>query len=232
MEFIKWSNVAILGNNKVVVKSYIYLIIVPILARMLNKLESPFQANLTSDYILIIDLKLPFNWVLFYFAALCFTFGTIIYSLFAPTIFKEEQSFGDFEFKKKTSLHLKMYLNDIGITDKFIQKNTGIEITEIVQNNLSSIAPGEILSKLANWYQTKTTNSEINEKVSLYYNYWRTKTEIQYSLQDLFWEIYDYAKKYNYAALIVSFIFYALGLGLIAYIFIQSFIAVISNLCN
>lgn len=200
---------------------------------MLNKLKSPLEANLSSNYILTIDLHLPFNWILFYFAALFFTLGTIVYSLFAPNIFKEDQSFGDFEIKKKTNFHLKMYLDDIGISDKFIQENTDVKITEIIKNNLSSVAPGEILSRLAKWFRTnKSTNSKINKKVSLYHDYWRTQTDVQYPTQDLFWQIYHHAKQHNYVALIISFIFYLFGIGLIAYIFVQSFIAVVSNLCN
>ncbi|KGO79333.1 hypothetical protein Q763_13935 [Flavobacterium beibuense F44-8] len=61
LEFIKWLNIAILSNNKIFVKSYICLIVIPILVCMLNKLKTPFEASLKNDYILIIDLQLQFN---------------------------------------------------------------------------------------------------------------------------------------------------------------------------
>lgn len=221
MEFINWSNISILGNNKIVIKSYIYLIIVPILAKMLSSLKSPFVAQITGGYNITIPLELPFNWVLFYFAAIFFTIGTVVYALFGPTIFKEDKSFGDFEIKRKTAFHLKSYLNDVGITDNFIQTKTEINIDEIKQKNLTNFTPGLIISALSEWY-SKKLNLKIHKELTLYYDYWRTQAEIQYPMQNLFWEIYQYSKYHNYIALIISFISYVIGLTLIAIIFIQS----------
>lgn len=230
-KFINWSTISVLGNNKIVLKSYIYLIIVPVLARLLSNLKSPFIYDLTNGYIIKIPLELPFNWVIFYFAALFFTIGTIIYSLFAPQIVKEDSSFGDFEAKKKSTIHLKSYLDDLGISDEYIQHKSNINISKIRQENLSSSAPGEILIALSKWWN-KDLDSTVSKNVNLYFDYWRTQTEIKYPIQNLFWEIYQYSKYANYSALIPSFISYSIGIVLIGIIFIQSLKDVIIAIMN
>jgi hypothetical protein len=210
MVFINWSNISVLGNNKIVIKSYIYLIIVPVLAKLLSRLKNPFVAQITGGYNLTIPLELPFNWVLFYFAAIFFTIGTVVYALFGPQIFKENKSFGEFEIKRKTVFHLKSYLNELGITDNFIQTKTKINIDEIKQKHLTDFVP------------SKKSNPKIDKEVILYYDYWRTQTVKNYPIQNLFWDIYQYSKYHNYTALLFSFISYVIGLALIAIIFIQS----------
>lgn len=221
MVFINWSNISVLGNNKIVIKSYIYLIIVPVLAKLLSKLKNPFVAQITGGYNLTIPLDLPFNWILFYFAAIFFTIGTVVYALFGPQIFKEDKSYGDFEIKRKTVFHLKSYLNEVGITDNFIQTNTEINIDEIKQKHLTDFVPGQIIKELSNWF-SKKSNPKIDKEVILYYDYWRTQTVEKYPIQNLFWDIYQYSKYHNYTALLFSFISYLIGLALIAIIFIQS----------
>ena len=228
---INWSTISILGKNKIVNRSYIYLIIVPILARLLSDLKSPFLYKFTNGYELEIPLELPFNWVLFFFAALCFTIGTIMYVMFAPQIIKEDESFGDFDTKRKTSVHLKWYLDDLGISDKFMTNLTNIDIFKIKQENLSDSSPGEIMSALSHWWQNKS-NKEVERKVVLYYDYWRTQTDIKVPIQKLYWDIYSFAKATNYVALIISFAFYSIGILLIGIVFIQSIIDVILTIVN
>lgn len=221
IKLINWPIISILGNNPIVTRSYIYLIIVPILAKLLSALESPFLYNFTSGYTLKIPLGLPFNWVLFYFAAFFFTIGTIIYVFFAPQIIKEDKTFGDFEVKRKTSIHLKLYLDDLGISDKYIKEQTKIDATEIQQKNISQFAPGEIIKAISDWW-SGNSDKNLSKKVQLYYDYWRTQSQTAYPLQNLFWDIYQYAKNVNFVALILAFIFYALGILLIVIVLIQS----------
>jgi hypothetical protein len=228
---INWATISILGKNKIVNRSYIYLIIVPILARLLSDLKSPFSYQFTNGYELEIPLELPFNWVLFFFAALCFTIGTIMYTMFAPQIIREDESYGDFDAKIKTSVHIKWYLDDLGISDKYITNLTKIDILKIKQKNLVELAPGEIVKAIADWWVDKN-NKEVKRKVNLYYDYWRTQTKIKIPIVKLYWDIYSYSKDTNFTALIISFISYAIGILLIGTVLVQSIKDVILTIIN
>jgi hypothetical protein len=64
----KWSVVQKLSRNKLLASSYVWLIIVPIFAKLLAQVESPIElTNIAAG--LVIDLTLPFSWKVFYCAA-------------------------------------------------------------------------------------------------------------------------------------------------------------------
>lgn len=105
---VKWSFIKKLGSNKLVQRSYFYLIIVPVLARVLSKVESPLNFVIFGEEIEII-FKLPFTLLYFYIAALFFTLGYLVFLLFVPNIIKENDSFSDFQAEKKGARHLRDY---------------------------------------------------------------------------------------------------------------------------
>lgn len=80
----------------------IWLIVVPISAKLL-----------TNDYFSKYDLSLPFTWYCFFFSALCFSIGNVLFSIYCPDIIKDNGSLEDFDREGKVSLHIKAYANDI-----------------------------------------------------------------------------------------------------------------------
>jgi len=93
--FPAWSSLRSLGNNRIIKTSYLWLFIVPIVAKLIQ--EFPSQFKITDD--LILTLGLPFSWHMFYFAAVCFTFASILYSWKCPPLIRDYADWS--EYKKK-----------------------------------------------------------------------------------------------------------------------------------
>lgn len=124
---ISWRLIAILGKNKIVNRSYIYLFIVPFVANLLKRIKSPLSLEIGGACINL-NIDLPFSWKLFFWAAMCFTVGSILYNIFVPEILKENDSYGDFIIKKRNFAHLLSYRNNMGIDRKFIETLGGDEL--------------------------------------------------------------------------------------------------------
>ncbi len=93
----KWDSLKTVQTNKIVSSTYIWLIIVPLFAKAFLKIESiGFTLNET---FYSIDLTLPFSWKFFFFSALSFVIGNLIYLFFSSEFIKKYDDYGDFKAK-------------------------------------------------------------------------------------------------------------------------------------
>jgi hypothetical protein len=108
----KWSFVQKLSRNKLLASSYIWLVIVPIFAKLLAQVESPIElTNIVAG--LVIDFTLPFSWKAFYCAALLFSISGLVYSLCCPKLIQSVQSYGDFKQQGLNGFYLKEYAQEL-----------------------------------------------------------------------------------------------------------------------
>jgi len=107
-----WPSLKKFPNNRLIKSSYIWLLIVPIFAKALQKVEEFLPINLGGVEI-IITTKLPFSWYIFYFSALLFTAANLLYNIRCPRFIKDHDSLGDFLLEKKTALHLDDYATEL-----------------------------------------------------------------------------------------------------------------------
>lgn len=92
---IRWNKLKSIQNNKIIKSTYIWLVIVPITAKTLSRLEDTFTFSINShEYIL--DLALPFSWQIFFLSALFFVLGNIFYIFSSPRIINEFSDYGHF----------------------------------------------------------------------------------------------------------------------------------------
>jgi len=101
-----WSNIKTLGNSKIVKSSYLWIVIVPILAKTLDKLNEVITINVFGAQISL-NFTLPFTWKIFFFASLFFALGQLIFNIYCPPIIKNFQSFTDFQKHGLTCLDIK-----------------------------------------------------------------------------------------------------------------------------
>jgi hypothetical protein len=121
----KWSVVQKLSRNKLLASSYVWLIIVPIFAKLLAQVESPIEStNIAAG--LVIDLTLPFSWKVFYCAAVLFLVGGLVYSLSCPKLIQTVQSYGDFKQQGLNGFYLKEYAQ--GLTDFEYEHNARMAV--------------------------------------------------------------------------------------------------------
>ncbi len=111
---ISWIQLKNINKYKLINTMYIWLFIVPIVARLFEKVEH--TANITIfEYTFEAQLSLPFSWVIFYFSAIAFASANLIYQLRCPSIIKDNSDYSDFKQSHKGVEHLDSYLPQVGM---------------------------------------------------------------------------------------------------------------------
>ena len=221
---VNWKNISILGDNKLVKKAYIYLVVVPILAKILSKVNRTLNFNVFGENIHI-EFGLPFSWKIFYFAALSFSVGYFIYNWKAPKIIKENRSFKDFEDSGKQRTHLRDYLHDIKIDSHyFILRNPDVSVF-FYKAKLTMLD----LHKFNIEHCEKKLSEDFLSKLLLYNEVCRACTvseDLNVILIDRFWKVYKRANLYNKYFIWVCFSFYFTGFVLMGIVFFESLVTV------
>jgi len=126
-----WDKLRVISRNKIVSSTYIWLIIVPVMAKLTSKLEDIISFEV-SGKVYQLDIVLPFSWQLFFLSALAFVIGEIIYFFSCPKIIKDYQDVSEFlatrryigeldnyanddELKKKCEEHVKIYVEPLQV---------------------------------------------------------------------------------------------------------------------
>jgi len=92
-----WQLLIHIGNNKIIKSSYIWIVIIPIIAKSLEKI--PQSIHLPFDKIIEIQLTLPFSWQVLYFSALAFALSTCLFALFCPQIIEKFSNIEEYKNK-------------------------------------------------------------------------------------------------------------------------------------
>ena len=91
---------------------YIWLFIVPIIAKVLTKVEE--TANLTIfNHTFNIQLGLPFSWKIFFLSAMSFAAANLIFVLRCYKLVKDHDSFSDFLEQGKSAKHIHQYAEEV-----------------------------------------------------------------------------------------------------------------------
>jgi len=96
---VKWSSLRDFGNSKIVRSNYFWIFVIPFLAKNLDKLS----------IITGINIEITFSLERLFYAALCFTLGTLLYQLSCPKLIKEHKSYSDFLSDGKAGQHIADY---------------------------------------------------------------------------------------------------------------------------
>lgn len=96
MEYLfLWDKLRAIQDEKIIRSSYIWLVVVPVTAKLFSKLENEIEITI-SNKLYVLDLALPFSWQIFFFSALFFVLGNILFTIFSPRIIKEYRDYGHF----------------------------------------------------------------------------------------------------------------------------------------
>jgi hypothetical protein len=113
--FFLWNRIAVYGRSKILRTSYIWLLIVPVAYRIIEKIESPLVLTGLADG-LVLNIDLPFSWKIFYFAALSIAVATVIFTEKCPDIIRLED-FNGFQRKGYDVRYLAKFAEIEGRTD-------------------------------------------------------------------------------------------------------------------
>ncbi len=210
---MKWTSQRSLANSKIVKSSYIWLLVVPFLARVLHTLNESINFTIF-DAQITLSTSLPFSWQLLFLAACFFSVANILFSIFCPDLVKSYGNYSDFESHGKTRMQINTALKDI----VWCNKKPGVK-SEYV----------DVLSSYFKYYKDnkKRTKHELDrESIPLFNNV----SENLGKNSNAFYFVYAVLDKHNQAAIWSSFVSYMSGLLCIAIIAVQNVCYVVSTM--
>ena len=95
-EWPNWRVVRIWGNNRYAKSAYIWLVVVPLAAKLMSPLSGTYLIPLVGGKTKAIEIGLPFSWKVFFLAALFISIAQIIFQTRCPEIIKDYVTFGDY----------------------------------------------------------------------------------------------------------------------------------------
>lgn len=202
-----WVKLRQLGNSRLVRSNYLWIMLIPIFARVFQSLNVLIERYFG---LLEIQLRLPFTWQILFFSSLAFACGSLTYQLFCPSIVKDHDNFADFTMKGKAAQHMIDYYRDQATS---------------FSSGLSMKALKDMLSEQ---YDSKSTDRKDKDVVHLK----QDGSDAHYVDVDksrkLYWYIYGACNNDSPLLYAVSFSFFALGILGVSYILIQNVLFVIS----
>lgn len=136
----------------------------PVLAKLLEHIQSPLVITVFGSNFSL-SLELPFSWYLFYFSALFFALGVLLYVAFCPRLISEFANFHEFidrggegfrleeEMEKAIpngmvhdSIIWQAYLETARRVDCNEERHPGTTPDWVVKKALRQIAPSELFS--------------------------------------------------------------------------------------
>ncbi len=104
--FLRWQTLSKVGNSRVFKTSFIWLLIVPFFAKLFHSIETISFNFFGKDYVL--DLTLSFSFQMLFFSAIFATIGQILYTIYAPTLISNYDSYNEFKEEGKGLEQLKV----------------------------------------------------------------------------------------------------------------------------
>ena len=104
-----WATLRAWGNSRLIKSAYLWLIIVPIVAKLMHPLAGTHTMTV-GNVPFKFTVGLPFSWVLFYFMAIVFAVAQLLYSLGCPEIVKKWADGGEYQRNHPGVMHLKYWI--------------------------------------------------------------------------------------------------------------------------
>ena len=211
LDFIKkesrWSSIRAISNKKMVKNSYLWLVLVPVIARALSQLDEETQIHLFGGEFYI-KTSLPFAWQMLFIAAIFFAIASLIYRLYCPDIIKLYKNYREFEASGKTVDQTRSYLYDMTWDD---------EKEDFKHINIIATYFNIDLS------HESDTKAQIEQCFSRHH---LEKPEPDYK-NKLFYIVRDFAQTSNQSAIKIAISFYAIGFAFVFAIMLQNIVFVV-----
>ena len=207
---MKWSLIRSLGNSKLVKSSFVWLLIVPIAARLLSNIDEVINLTIFDSQVNL-TTSLPFSWQLLFLAACFFTIANIIYNTFCPEIFREYKNYHEFKEHGKTLLQINSAMKSMTWSNKNkgVKKDYVLHLSSYFKNYCCKVAE---------------TEKELNESFSSFDNI--DKANHSQVSNNAFYFTQNVADEYNKNAILCCLVSYSLGILFISIIAIQNVIYV------
>ncbi len=125
MNFITWSLLKKIQKIRLVKGMYIWIFIVPLFAKTFEKVSDLVTVTIFG-YTFDLQFELPFSWQLFYFSAVLFVLGNLVYYVFCPRLVNEHESFSDFSGSGKNMQQLSGYITEMNFDQTELMAIVGL----------------------------------------------------------------------------------------------------------
>ncbi len=220
-----WSSLNNIGSSRIVRSSFLWIVVVPIIARALQSIESPLLFQVFGQEIKL-NFDLPFSWILFYFGALAFAAATGLYITRAPRIVREFRHYTDYRGTGRRIADIANffhvdYCSDIALLnrdaalDESVQQDLGIKRIaiirpDVVPNTLQTVTrmiAGDIGDEKFNRLDQFSGDDKVEPAV--------------------FWAVFNSANSSRIRSRLLCASLYLIGFVLMGIVFAQNFYYVI-----
>lgn len=127
---VSWHDLSVLGQSKLVKSSYIWMILIPVIANLAKHISTEAKL-IIFNHEFFINFSLPFSWKALYFAALSFALGSLVYQMFCPKIIKKYKDYSEFSNSGQRWEYLKnVYPNKNLYFQNMLGPNPAIKVPE------------------------------------------------------------------------------------------------------
>ena len=105
LKLITWDHVKSIGQIKILKTSYIFFLVLPIVAQFIQHVPAQITLPIL-DINIDIPLSMPFSWIAFFWAACFASVGHFTYISACPTLIKQFVDFPSFEKSGRTGAYL------------------------------------------------------------------------------------------------------------------------------
>ncbi|MBL9117078.1 MAG: hypothetical protein JNJ83_18885 [Verrucomicrobiaceae bacterium] len=122
---VSWSFTGVLAHNRTIQSSYFWLFFVPVAAKALKGLDQKLVFQIF-DQSVVVHPHLPFNWLAFFFSALAFAIGTVLYFAFCPPVTRDFRTWVDYRDSGRGEWYILDQLIDLRqIPEKAVKELNG-----------------------------------------------------------------------------------------------------------
>jgi hypothetical protein len=205
-----WSSLSSIGKSRVLRSSYIWLFLVPITARLLEKTGTEIKVPIWySEYT--ITLGLPFSWKIFYYSSIAFALASFLYSTRCPQLIRGYNRFSEFIDEGKGGRQI------IGALYSLIWRPS--ELSPQRTSDMSVIM--QFIEKYCVFRSGHPSESEGPDR--LWSRLFREADIPEDRLSEAFWTVRGYADHVNPFSRLFCIVLYFIGFILLFIIAIQNF---------
>jgi hypothetical protein len=110
-KWISWGSIRAIHNSKFISSMYLWLFVVPVVKKMLSKINEPFEFSFGNiQKVYTFDLQSPFSWDMFFYSALFFVVGNTIFFIASPELIKYFRDYGEYLGSRRNIRHLGSFV--------------------------------------------------------------------------------------------------------------------------
>lgn len=217
-----WTSLNSLGRNRVLKSSYVWIVVVPIGAKLFSAIRETLTFTIL-DAEIAVNPSLPFSWEMFYFSAVFIGAGSLIYFRYCPDIVSKYDRLSDFTAEGKGSKQLRESLLQVAPAGSNMPSHARIRDGMVFAfMKYFGLVGGRTFPTVEGENELLVTYDEfLNAKTNA-----KRDKDTDSNLANEFWYVRDCANRYAPNARRICFLCYFIGLIFLAIVLIENFLYV------